>query len=185
MDYDINKLSVKELGLKFPVSLSDYDPSWIVLYREERKRIFNSFRPGLLVRAEHIGSTAIPGMCAKPTVDILLEVINSAADDTIINTLKEAGYSFIPKPGNPAPHMMFAKGYSINGYTGQTYHVHVRYPGVHNEILFRDYLIRNPEAAEEYADLKRKLASIFINNREEYTDGKTEFVNKIIIHAKQ
>jgi GrpB-like predicted nucleotidyltransferase (UPF0157 family) len=59
------------------------------------------------------------------------------------------------KPENPLPHMMFTKGYSKNGISGQIYHVHIRFPGDWDEIKFRDFLIRNPEVALVYADLKK------------------------------
>ena len=80
--------------------------------------------------------------------------------------------------------MMFAKGYSIHGIKGQTYHLHVRFPGNHDEILFRDYLISNPEARTDYEKLKIGLASESQNNRESYTNGKTSFVKNIVSLAK-
>src|SRR5450759_4983784 len=93
---------------------------------------------------------------------------------------KQIGYQFIPKPENPPPHMMFAKGYSETGYTGQSYHLHIRYRGEWDELIFRDYLIRNPESAWEYGELKRRLSIVFINDREAYTNNKTDFIKEII-----
>lgn len=185
MEDGINNLSEEELGKLFPVTLSEYDPAWSDMYREEMIRIIDSLGPDSMVTTKHIGSTAIPGMCAKPTIDILLEVLTTSDDKLIVASLRKAGYSYIPKPDNPPPYMMFAKGYSMKGYSGQAYHLHVRYPGIHDEVLFRDYLIRNTGAAKEYADLKRRLAKDFKNNREKYTNGKSEFVKQIITAAKR
>jgi GrpB-like predicted nucleotidyltransferase (UPF0157 family) len=81
--------------------------------------------------------------------------------------------------------MMFAKGYSPEGLTGQTFHIHTRYSGDWDEIAFRDYLIRNPRVAEEYAVLKRRLSIEFKNDREKYTDAKTSFIKEIVKRARK
>jgi GrpB-like predicted nucleotidyltransferase (UPF0157 family) len=76
--------------------------------------------------------------------------------------------------------MMFVRGYTPEGFRGQAYHVHVRYPGEWSEIRFRDCLIRNKEIAKEYEKLKEKLAVKYRNDREGYTEGKTEFVMRVL-----
>jgi GrpB-like predicted nucleotidyltransferase (UPF0157 family) len=91
----------------------------------------------------------------------------------------------IPKPENPPPHMMFAKGYSEEGFAGQAFHIHARYKGDWDESRFRDYLISHPETAVEYAGLKLKLAELYPNDREKYTESKTEFIAKINALAKE
>jgi GrpB-like predicted nucleotidyltransferase (UPF0157 family) len=78
----------------------------------------------------------------------------------------------ISKPENPPPHMMFVKGYSESVIIGQTFHIHVRYPGGWDEIVFRDNLIINQAVSSDYAIPKRKLPDQFKNDREKYTDGK-------------
>jgi GrpB-like predicted nucleotidyltransferase (UPF0157 family) len=127
----------------------------------------------------------VPGLCAKPTIDILVEIQDDANIDHIIHKLKKIRYHFISKPDNPPPHMMFAKGYSEKGYTGQTFHIHVRYRGDWDELIFRDYLIRNPMVALEYAELKLRLSTDHINDREEYTNSKTEFITRITKTARE
>ena len=176
MAKDLNKLTTDELGQLFPIIVVDYNPDWPRLASIERKNIIKNAGITFISRIEHIGSTAIPGLCAKPTIDFLLEILDIANCDLLINQLRKIGYHFIPKPENPSPHMMFAKGYSENGITGQTFHIHVRYRGDWDEIVFRDYLIDNPKTALEYSELKRKLAVEFINDREKYTEHKTEFI---------
>lgn len=75
--------------------------------------------------------------------------------------------------------MMFMKGYTLKGFSGQAYHVHVRYPGDWDEIYFRDYLISHPEVAHEYETLKRELSEKYANDREAYTAGKSGFARDI------
>jgi GrpB-like predicted nucleotidyltransferase (UPF0157 family) len=93
--------------------------------------------------------------------------------------MKSAGYLFIERPDKPPPHMMFVKGYTPEGFKGQAFHVHVRYTGDWDEIRFRDYLIGNPSMAEAYTELKKQLAQQFPNDRDAYTEAKTEFIEKV------
>jgi GrpB-like predicted nucleotidyltransferase (UPF0157 family) len=75
--------------------------------------------------------------------------------------------------------MTFVKGYTAQGFKGQAYHVHIRYPGDWPEIRFRDYLINNSAVAKEYETLKLTLAEKYPNDREAYTASKTEWIEKI------
>ena len=183
MESDLDKLSVEQFGRLFPVTLTDYDPNWKNIFEKEKQRLIVTLQTDNIYRIEHIGSTAIPFIKSKPTIDILLEVNESTGNKSIIHSIKSMGYHYIPKPENPAPHMMFVKGYSKEGFVGQAYHIHVRYPGKWGEISFRNYLNKNPHLAKEYEKLKIKLAGKYKNNREAYTEGKTEFVNRINEYA--
>jgi GrpB-like predicted nucleotidyltransferase (UPF0157 family) len=184
MTKDLNKLTTAELGQLFPIILTDYDPGWAELYCIEKKGIAETFNPDQIVSIEHIGSTAVPGLCAKPTIDILIEIPDYTDLDSIKRKLNRIGYQFIPKPENPPPHMMFAKGYTKTGISGQTFHIHIRYAGDWDELIFRDYLISDPETALEYAHLKRELADKYVNDREKYTENKTDFVRRIVHLAR-
>jgi GrpB-like predicted nucleotidyltransferase (UPF0157 family) len=177
-------MTPEELGRLFPIYLSPADPAWPRYFNRERKRIEMVLENRLIYRMEHIGSTAIPRLMAKPSIDMLLEVHPSADAKIIIKQMNEMGYHFIPRPENPPPHMMFVKGYTLKGIIGQPYHVHVRYPGDWDEIHFRDYLIAHPEAAAEYEQLKIELSKRFKNDREGYTEAKTGFIQKIIQCAR-
>jgi GrpB-like predicted nucleotidyltransferase (UPF0157 family) len=176
----LHEMTPEELGNLFPVFISDPDPGWGRLFQEEASVIKELLTELCSVRLEHIGSTAIPGLRSKPVIDILLEVPFNADQEYIIRTLARLDYHFASKPENPAPHMMFMKGYTPEGYRGQAFHIHVRHPGSHDELVFRDYLKAHPEAAKIYEGLKIDLAGQFRNDREGYTAGKTEFVNKIL-----
>ncbi len=185
MSKDLNQLTTDELGQLFPVTIVDYNPDWPGLASTEKKNIIRNAGKAVISRIEHIGSTAIPGLCAKPTIDFLLEILDITNCDLLINRLKKIGYHFIPKPENPPPHMMFAKGYSESGITGQTFHIHVRYSGDWDELVFRDYLLKNQTVTAEYARLKRKLATEFRNDREKYTDGKSTFIKNTTLIARK
>jgi GrpB-like predicted nucleotidyltransferase (UPF0157 family) len=156
----------------------------VELYQLEKQTIITTLDPKQIVSIEHVGSTAIPGLTAKPTIDILIEIQENSDSDLIKRDLRKIGYNFIPKPGNPPPHMMFAKGYTKTGISGQTFHIHIRYPGDWDELVFRDYLRSSLETAIEYAGLKRMLASIYQNDREKYTDNKSDFIKRIIQLAR-
>jgi len=178
-------MSNRELGQLFPIIISDPDPNWIALFNEEKRMITNSLGVQNIISIEHIGSTSVPNLKAKPTIDILIEVPSNFKKDEFIEKLYGLGYLFTPKPENPAPHMMFMKGYTENGFRGQAYHIHVRYSGDWDELYFRDYLIANPDIAEEYGELKVRLANQFKNDREEYTNSKTEFIERVTDVARK
>jgi GrpB-like predicted nucleotidyltransferase (UPF0157 family) len=185
MEKDLNQLTTKELGELFPIIIVEYNPNWPVLASIEKMNVIKTIGEEFISRIEHIGSTAIPGLCAKPTIDFLLEILDITNCDFLKKQLQKINYNFIPKPENPSPHMMFAKGYSESGITGQTFHIHVRYPGDWDEILFRDYLINSKKVTADYARLKMKLAIEFKNDREKYTDSKTAFIKSSIMTARK
>jgi GrpB-like predicted nucleotidyltransferase (UPF0157 family) len=185
MAQDLNKMTIDELGQLFPIIMVDYNPDWPKLASIELKNIIKIVGKDNVSRIEHIGSTAVPGLCAKPTIDFLLEILDITNCDLLIKQLQKIDYKFIHKPKNPPPHMMFAKGYSGSGKTGQTFHIHVRYPGDWDEIVFRDYLIKNQSVTAEYSRLKRKLAEEFKHDREKYTDSKTTFIKKTTLTARK
>jgi len=126
MPEDLNKFTTRELGHLFPILIVNHNPDWKNIYKLEKQNIIRALGPDNILRIEHIGSTAIPGLCAKPTIDILLEIPRLTDLEYIKEKLKNIDYQYIPKPENPAPHMMFARGYSTKGITGQTYHIHIR-----------------------------------------------------------
>jgi GrpB-like predicted nucleotidyltransferase (UPF0157 family) len=175
----INDLTRKELGQLFPIMLVAPNPEWPGLFKSEKLKIEETLGIQTIVSLEHIGSTAVPNLKAKPSLDILLEIKHNTDKGTIISCLKGIGYEYIPQPDNTPPHMMFVKGYTMQGFQGQAYHIDVRYKGDWDEIYFRDYLIQHPEIAKEYADLKVELAVIHKNDREAYTEAKTKFVTRI------
>jgi GrpB-like predicted nucleotidyltransferase (UPF0157 family) len=184
INMDLDKLSNKELGKLFPIHISEPNPDWVSFFRTEKVKIEKALGHKNIIRVEHIGSTAVPGIKAKPTIDILLEIQESTHLEYLRDILIELNYHFIPRPENPAPHMMFVKGYTTEGFKGQAYHIHVRYSGDWDELYFRDYLISHPVIAKNYERLKVRLAKEFKNDRDGYTEKKTDFVVHINKLAK-
>jgi GrpB-like predicted nucleotidyltransferase (UPF0157 family) len=185
MSEDLNKLSVEELGALFPIVLTEYDPEWPNKFFIEKELILSTFSDNKIISINHIGSTSVPGLKAKPTIDILLLLTSCMDLKLMIDKLAKVGYQFISRPENPPPHMMFAKGYSLSGYSGQTFHIHPRYSGDWNELIFRDYIIDHPETANEYSDLKTRLSIENRNDREKYTLIKTSFIEDVIKQAQE
>ncbi len=185
MSKQLSEMTDKELGQLFPIQISEPNPEWRRMYQAEKIAIVNALGEENILRIEHIGSTAIPNLKAKPTIDMLLEIPESTHNNLIKEKLTMLNYHFIPQPENPPPHMMFAKGYTLEGFKGQAYHIHVRYKGDWDELYFRDYLIAHPEIACHYSDLKSQLVEKYKYDREEYTDKKTEFIKRITQLARE
>ncbi len=163
----------------FPIILMEHDPEWKTMYLEEKKQLINYIGINNIERISHIGSTSVTGLVAKPTIDILIEIKETTDLDQLIANIKAAGYLFTRQDDNPPPHMMFMKGYTPDGFRGQAFHVHVRYSGDWNELYFRDYLKKHPEAAEEYGRLKQSLKEEYEFDRDGYTASKSGFISKI------
>ena len=139
----------------------------------------------ILLRISHIGSTAVAGLIAKPTIDILLEIKSSCDTQALKEAIKQSGYRFSAQPDNPSPHMMFLKGYTPQGFLGQAFHVHVRYGGDWPELYFRDYLTDHPDVAKRYGELKTGLIKRYRHDRDGYTDAKTAFIKEYSALAKR
>jgi GrpB-like predicted nucleotidyltransferase (UPF0157 family) len=179
MEKDLDGMNNEELSKLFPVFIAEPDPAWSHLFKMEEEKIKETLGKDIIIQIDHIGSTAIPGMPAKPTIDILIQVYEDIPDHQLVESLRSIGYYFIHRPDSPPPHMMFAKGYTPEGVKGQTYHLHIRYDDTHDEIIFRDYLVSHPNIARNYAELKYRLAQKYRYDRDAYTEAKTEFIKSI------
>lgn len=180
----------KELGKKYPIVVVKYDPVWAELYQAEARFLKSRFSPEVIVRIEHFGSTAVPGSAAKPVIDILVEVTSfKTAKRKVIPELKNQGYGYNWVTNQPKPpgHMMFVKGYDVKGAERLRYHLHMAPAGhpLWDRLLFRDYLRKHPEAVRRYEKLKCRLAGLYRNDREAYTEGKAGFVKRITDKAKK
>ncbi len=180
----IGRMTSSERGHLFPIVLSESLPVWRKLYREEKRKIIAAVGQENIERIHHIGSTSVPGLLAKPTIDILLEIQGSTDLKRLILHLENMGYIYDPKPMNPAPGMMFMKGYTLEGFSGQAFHLHVRYLGDWNELYFCHYLRKHPEVAQKYASVKLSLKEQFEFDRDAYTEGKTAFCREITTLAR-
>lgn len=176
---DLTQMSNEQLWELFPIVLEPHNPAWKMWYEQEAEQVCRVVGRQNVLRLSHIGSTSVPGLLAKPTVDILLEISEETALEEMLAGLEHAGYLYAPQPQKPAPHMMLMKGYTLQGFTPKVFHLHVRYLADQDELYFRDYLRAHPETAAEYAALKQRLGQRFRHDRDAYTDAKGPFVAKI------
>lgn len=179
------QMSNEELWELFPIILKEYDPRWPTWYEQEAALVKKAVGEERVLRLSHIGSTSVPELLAKPTVDILMEISGETENEKLIAALERAGYLFTRQPNKPAPHMMFMKGYSPEGFLERVFHLHVRYLGDWDELYFRDYLCIHEEAREQYAALKMRLQQKLEHDRDGYTDAKGAFVREITQLARE
>ena len=163
----------------FPIILSEHKTVWKRNFRKEEALLRQAIGSDNIVRISHIGSTAVPGLIAKPTIDILVEIEKQTDKAMLISEMQRKGYRYIQQPENPPPHMMFVKGYTKQGFKGQVFHIHIRYQGDWDEIYFRDYLLSHPDTASEYGRLKLQLKQKYEHDRDAYTNAKTDFIKQI------
>jgi GrpB-like predicted nucleotidyltransferase (UPF0157 family) len=178
------------IGLKKGiVRLEPHNEEWTLLFEEERARIETAVGPYIL-DIQHVGSTAIPGIPAKPIIDINVAVRNFEEAAVCIDPLVQLGYVYRGENGIPRRHY-FHKG--SPGSPGSpdsphTHHLHmdeISGPAWQNQILFRDYLRQHPETAAQYARLKTELAQRYPTDRNVYLDGKAPFIEKVLRLARQ
>lgn len=161
-----------------PVEIHEYDPQWPRLYEREEARIRSALGE-LVVRLEHAGSTAVPGLPAKPVIDMVLEVPNSAAEDTYVPLLEAAGYRLQIREPEWFEHRLF-KGPDTN------VNLHVFSAGSQEAdrmLRFRDRLRDNADERELYAATKRELASRDWKYVQQYADAKSDVVREILARA--
>jgi GrpB-like predicted nucleotidyltransferase (UPF0157 family) len=166
------------------VVIVEYDLRWPALFDEEAARIRAAVSGDLIERIEHIGSTAVPGLPAKPIIDILIGVESvDEAREQAVPVLESLGYSFWAD--NPHKDVLFlVKGLPPNG--PRTHHIRVVALDAPSwdTLLFRDYLRAHPDESARYAQLKRDLAARFQTDREAYTEAKTDYVKAVTERAK-
>ncbi len=185
MSKALQEMTNEELWQLFPIILTEYQPQWLTDYATEKDLLVACVGEKNIARISHIGSTAVPGLTAKPTIDILLEVTQDTDIEWLKTALEKLGYLFSAQPHNPPPHMMFMKGYTPNGFSAKVFHLHVRYLGDWDELYFRDYLTAHPKTADEYGRLKTSLKEYYEHDRDGYTYAKTDFVKNTTILARE
>jgi GrpB-like predicted nucleotidyltransferase (UPF0157 family) len=161
-----------------PIVLREYDPVWPQWYAAEEAKI-RAALGDTVVRLEHVGSTSVPGLAAKPVIDVLLVVPDSDDEDTYVPALEEAGYYLRLREPSWYGHRVL-KG------TVPSVNMHVFSPAceeVDRMLAFRDRLRTNPQDRAEYEQAKRGLASETWNRVQNYADAKTRVVERIILRA--
>lgn len=165
------------------IEVLPYDPSWPGLFAVEEQRLRSLLSPDLLIRIDHIGSTAVPGCHAKPVIDIQVEVKDlERARREVVPLLQAHGYEFIWRPsiGEMAP--FYAWFIKRDAAGRRTHHVHMVEPDTASEgrIIFRDRLRASPVLIRRYEALKQDLLDRFADDRAAYTQGKTAFIQEVI-----
>jgi GrpB-like predicted nucleotidyltransferase (UPF0157 family) len=156
-----------------------YNPEWKILFEEEKQQLQSTIGNDI-VDIQHIGSTSIPGIIAKPILDIGIAVNNFEEAAICIKPLEKMGYTYKGESGIPRRHW-FAKGEPT------THHVHIL--EIHsqnwkNNLIFRDYLKRNLEIAKQYAELKMQLLKQFNADRDAYQEAKKPFIEQVLKQAQ-
>jgi GrpB-like predicted nucleotidyltransferase (UPF0157 family) len=155
------------------VHLAEYDPNWPDMFKAESE-IARELLGNTAVAIHHIGSTAVPGLVAKPIVDLMIEVSDLERVQSMTDEFKAAGYEVLGESGIPGRHFI-----TRNSAGQRTYDIHIFQTGHHEieqMILFRDRMLENPAEAEAYSKLKRKLANQYQYDPVRYTQEKTEFI---------
>lgn len=177
-------LSHMSLGLKRGmVRLKSYDPQWSELFLEEKQLIEEVFREKV-IGIEHIGSTAIPGMAAKPILDLMIAVKSIENFEELTPVVERLGYKFMRDNRDTQEHVLYVKGLEAK----RTHYLKLTTTETEfwkNNILFRDYLIEHPSSVEQYNALKYSLSEKYEGVREKYTEDKESFIKKIIKLAKK
>jgi GrpB-like predicted nucleotidyltransferase (UPF0157 family) len=171
------------------VAMVSYNPDWPRMFRLERDHLLNCLPNELIKRIEHFGSTAIPGMSAKPIVDILVEVTSlEETKKKIVPILKAKEYDYFWRPtmGDDIP-PFYAWFIKRDSSGGRTHHIHMVEGDFEHwdRLLFRDYLIEKAAVAQEYQNLKINLAKRYPDDRVTYTREKSEFIEKVTHEAKR
>lgn len=232
---ELKDMTLEELWALFPIVLVPHKEEWKEWAEEEiafLSDLLSDFSPVI----NHIGSTAIPTIWAKPIIDILVEVpclgdthnemlcleptasekvdfgdidsVNVKDTDGIKNNLQLEENDSLTLKNNTSPSksrerikefmvgngyicmsesgdgMSFNKGYTPEGYAERVFHIHFHRVGDNDEVYFRDYLITHPDVAKEYEVLKLGLLPEYRNDRDGYTEAKTDFVRNITVIAK-
>jgi GrpB-like predicted nucleotidyltransferase (UPF0157 family) len=166
-----------------PIHVVDYDPNWPRLFEQEKALLLATLGKGIL-QIEHFGSTSIPGLAAKPVIDIAVGVKTFEETIHYVPLFESLGYIYEPEFEAAIPtRRFFWKGTPLV----HTYHIHLAAVGSEawiKPILFRDYLRAHPDEARQYQELKRALAAQHISDMDGYIDGKTAFVASIVSKAE-
>ncbi len=170
-------------GSEMPVFLVDHDPGWPDRFVEERRRLAAalSLEPSTI---EHVGSTAIPGMRAKPILDIMVLIPGIGDAKRHVPALAALDYHYFPYAEDRTPERRW---FCKPDPRARTHHLHLveRESAFHHDhLLFRDFLRARPEEARAYLSLKEALAARFPTDREAYTEGKTGFVRAALERAR-
>jgi GrpB-like predicted nucleotidyltransferase (UPF0157 family) len=160
-----------------PVRIDPYDPDWPARFEQERKPLERVLGGAVTGGIHHVGSTSVPGLDAKPVVDILVGIGDLETGRSYAEPL--AALRYVYAPYRPDEMVWFCKPSPEH----RTHHLHLvptGSPRFRAELEFRDHLRAHPETADEYAALKRRLAEELGHDREAYTEAKGDFIRAVL-----
>lgn len=163
------------------IEIVEYSPDWPRIFEREAAAILAACRPRV-TEVHHVGSTSVPGLAAKPVLDMMPIVAGPAEGHKAVSGMTSLGYCYRGEDGIPG---RFYYDMIVDGRT--VAHVHMLpagHPDARKHLVFRDHLRTHPGAARDYERLKRELASRYRDDRRTYTDSKADFISGIIDAAK-
>lgn len=175
----LRKVNISEpVRLAGSIQIADYDPAWPVVFESHRDRIDHALA-GQVLKIEHVGSTSVPGLAAKPRIDVLLVVPDSSDESSYVPAMEASGYELTIREPDWFEHRLFKR-------TDVQVNVHVfsaDCPEIGRMIRFRDWLRSHPDDRIRYERAKRDLASRKWEFVQEYADAKTAVIEEILARA--
>ena len=169
-------------AVTLPVIIADYDPDWPQAFEQEHKRIDGALaNVAGVTGVEHVGSTAVPGLAAKPTIDIMIGARKLADGEQCVEPLVGLGYEYLGEGGIPG-RLYFRRG------TPRSHQIHLVKHGSQfweHLLLFRDLLRERADLRDEYVALKRELAERYGTDREGYAEAKTSFIQPALAQGRE
>lgn len=165
------------------VTVVEYRPAWPALFRQEQLLLATALAE-VAAQIEHIGSTSVPGLAAKPIIDVMIGLPDFALADSLVPKIEWLGYEYVQKYEAEMPLRRYFRK-DTNG--ARSHHVHMVASGGEfwqRHLLFRDYLQQHPDVASAYAALKQKLAEREWHDLNDYADAKTEFIRSVEQRAR-
>jgi GrpB-like predicted nucleotidyltransferase (UPF0157 family) len=167
-----------------PVRIVDYSPEWPELFENEKWLILNVIGC-FVVGIEHVGSTAVVGLGAKPIIDITVAIKTLRDAHKCVGPLESIGYEYVPEYEESIPE----RRYFHKGKPQEEQHFHLHMVELSSDfwkrhLLFRDYLRAHSEVAQGYYELKKRLAREYGSDREGYTEAKTSFIESVVAKAR-
>jgi GrpB-like predicted nucleotidyltransferase (UPF0157 family) len=172
-------------AIREEISIAPYDPEWPNLYENEAASLRCKLPQAIIIKIEHFGSTAVPGLAAKPVIDVLVEVSSlEKTREQIVPILEAEDYDYFWRTDVSPAYAWFIKRDPMGK---RTHHIHMVEADskLWERLYFRDYLREFPEEARRYAELKQFLAEKYPNDRIAYTEGKAEYVISITGRARR
>jgi GrpB-like predicted nucleotidyltransferase (UPF0157 family) len=163
-----------------PVIIEPYDPEWPNLFLAEKARL-DAVLHSYIDVIEHVGSTSVPGLAAKPVIDILVGIHSLGDTPQFVPLLQAIGYIYVPEYEVDLPERRYLKKVTAIAHTHHLHLAETNSKFFHDHIHFRDVLRAHPDVAAAYAELKLRLAAQYRNDRSAYTNAKSDFIQKALL----